>query len=127
MAVNIDSSNIRDLATDFSSVPARATRAAGQAVERIADQGMTLARVFAKESAGRHGKHYPKAITAEKKHPLGLTWAYGPDVAKRQGGMSFERGSRNQPPHLDLNRSADIIGARLSAVADAMAREVRGR
>jgi hypothetical protein len=28
-----------------------------------------------------------------------------------QGGMSFEFGSRNQPPHLDLNRSADIIGS----------------
>ena len=127
MAVNIDSSNIRDLATDFSSVPARATRAAGQAVERIAKAGNTLARAFARESAGKHGKHYHRAITAEKKHPLGLTWAYGPDVAKPQGDMSFERGSRNQPPHLDLNRSADVIGPQLGQVADAMAREVHGR
>ena len=23
--------------------------------------------------------------------------------------MSFEWGSRNQPPHLDLNRAADVI------------------
>lgn len=127
MAVHIDSSNIRDLATDFSSVPARATRAAGRIVERIADEGMTLAKAFAKESAGDHGRHYPRAITSERKHPLGLTWVYGPDVAKRQGGMSFERGSRNQPPHLDLNRSADIIGPRLGQVADVMAREVHGR
>ena len=97
-SVRIDSSNIRDLATDFSSVPAR-----------------------------KHGKHYHRAITAEKKHPLGLTWAYGPDVAKPQGDMSFERGSRNQPPHLDLNRSADVIGPQLGQVADAMARDVPGR
>ena len=49
------------------------------------------------------------------------------DVAKPQGDMSFERGSRNQPPHLDLNRSADVIGPQLGQVADAMAREVHGR
>jgi hypothetical protein len=35
---------------------------------------------------------------------------YGPDIARPQGGMSFEYGSRNQPPHLDLARSADLIG-----------------
>ena len=57
MAVNIDSSNIRDLATDFSSVPARATRAAGQAVERIADvigpQLGQVADAMAREVHGR--------------------------------------------------------------------------
>jgi hypothetical protein len=28
--------------------------------------------------------------------------------------MSFEYGSRNQPPHLDLNKSADLIGPQLA-------------
>jgi hypothetical protein len=35
---------------------------------------------------------------------------YGPDIAHPQGGMSFEGGSRNQPPHNDLAKSADLIG-----------------
>lgn len=110
MARNVDASNIRDLATDFQSIPARATRAAGDVVGKIADHGTTLARTFARESAGKHGKHYHRAITSERRHPLGLVWVYGPDAAKRQGDMSFERGSRNQPPHNDLAKSADIVG-----------------
>jgi hypothetical protein len=44
---------------------------------------------------------------------------YGPDAAMPQGGMSFEFGSRNQKPHLDLAKSADVIGP-------ALAQEVRG-
>lgn len=78
--------------------------------------GNQLAKDFAKESAGEHGKLYPKAFTTEMSRGLGLfgntiSGEYGPDVTLPQGGMSFEFGSRNQPPHLDLARSADFIGA----------------
>lgn len=77
--------------------------------------GNTLAKDFAKRSAGAHGKHYHRAFTTEMRGGLGLfgntiSGEYGPDIARPQGGMSFEQGSRNQPPHLDLARSADIIG-----------------
>ena len=38
-----------------------------------------------------------------------ITAAYGPDSSLPQGGMSFEEGSRNQPPHNDLANSLDLI------------------
>ena len=113
-SVNIDSSNIRDLAVDFGRVPNRATKGVARAVESVAKHGNDVAAAFAKESAGDHGKWYHRAFEAEKAHPLGLTWVYGPNANKRQGGMSFEGGSRNQPPHLDLARSADLIGPELA-------------
>jgi len=77
--------------------------------------GTTLAKANAKRTAGDHGKHYPASITSEMHSGLGLfgntiSGEYGPDVARPQGGMSFEFGSRNQPPHLDLARSADVVG-----------------
>lgn len=120
-SVNIESRNIRDLAVDFGRVPNRATKRVARAVEVVAKRGNSIAAAFAKESAGDHGKHYHRAFDAEKAHPLGLTWVYGPDANMRQGGMSFELGSRNQPPHLDLARSADLIGPELARrVGDAI-------
>lgn len=114
MGVNIDSSNIRDLAQDFSGIPNRATREVGREVERVAKDGNKLAQSFARSSAGEHGKHYPDAFTVESAGgAFGLSWKYGPEAGLPQGGMSFEYGSRNQPPHLDLNRSADIVGPTL--------------
>lgn len=125
MGVNIDSSNIRDLATDYIAVPNRATRRVAEVVGDEAKRGNRIAQTFARESAGEHGKHYHRAFEAER---LALmAWAYGPNAAMRQGGMSFEWGSRNQPPHLDLNRSADIIGPTLaSKIGDAIQDVVHG-
>ena len=127
MRVNIDASEIRTLAVDFGNVPNRATRSVAHAVGVVAKRGTTLAKDFARESAGDHGKWYHKAITSERRDTLGLTWVYGPDSSMPQGGMSFEFGSRNQPPHLDLNRSADIIGPELAPkVMDAIEDALRG-
>lgn len=85
-------------------------RAAGD-VRDAALGGTRDAKRLATRSAGKHGKHYPNAITAE---PLtALAWEYGPDSALPQGGMSFEFGSRNQPPHLDLAQSADGLPSSL--------------
>lgn len=77
--------------------------------------GNTLAKDYAKRSAGRHGKHYPNAFTIEMNGGTGLfgnvySGEYGPDISRPQGDMSFEGGSRNQPPHNDLAKSADVIG-----------------
>lgn len=77
--------------------------------------GNVLAQDYARISAGQHGKLYPRAMSSEMHATFtgfGVTihsGEYGPDIAKPQGGMSFERGSRNQKPHLDLARSADRI------------------
>jgi hypothetical protein len=58
-------------------------------------------------TAGRHGIHYPASITSEVHGDEGEV---GPDSGMPQGGMSFEEGSRNQPPHLDGQKAAEVVG-----------------
>ena len=106
---------VGDLARDQRAVVTQARRDMRATVNESARDGNRLAKGFAKESAGKHGKHYHKAFTWEPVSGRGLfgnTYSaeYGPQIDRPQGGMSFERGSRNQPPHLDLARSADIEG-----------------
>lgn len=103
--------SIDDVADDLRSIAVQTKPTISTTVRNEARLGNELARGFAKKSAGKHGKHYPNAFSVEM---TGATTAeYGPDASKPQGGMSFERGSRNQPPHLDLARSADIVATRL--------------
>jgi hypothetical protein len=109
---------LHDLAADAAQVPPRAYAEMVHIAAENARTGRDLAKLFARESAGAHGKHYHKAITAEAIGPL--EWEYGPDAGYPQGGMSFEYGSRNQPPHLDLARSADIIAAEIGDDVQAM-------
>lgn len=113
---------VNDLARDMRAIPLTTVREARRIVTEGARAGTMLARDFARSSAGRHGKHYHRSITYEVNRSLfggaGISAEYGPEVGRLQGGMSFEFGSRNQPPHLDLNRSADII-------APAFGQEVR--
>lgn len=108
--------DIDDLANDMASIARGARKDMVDVVREGIRVGASVARDNAKRTAGAHGKHYPKSITSEM-HGIvsfggaaGISGEYGPDSAKPQGGMSFERGSRNQPPHLDLARSADLIG-----------------
>lgn len=102
------SHSVDDLADDLRSIAVTAKPKLAKVVRANATAGNRLAKDFARESAGAHGKHYHKAFSVEAITPL--EWEYGPDSAMPQGGMSFEMGSRNQKPHLDLARSADIIG-----------------
>ena len=106
---------IDELASDLRKITMSAPRRMKQVVKTNTREGRDQARVFARESAGAHGKHYPRSITDETSSFAGFGAAsfqgeYGPDPGLPQGGMSFEHGSRNQKPHLDLARSADIIG-----------------
>ncbi len=104
--------HIDRLADDMAGIPPRAREGMVRAVASNAREGNAVASEFARESARAHGVHYPDAFDAEM---LGeLKWEYGPDASKPQGGMSFEFGSRNQKPHLDLAKSADIIGPQLA-------------
>lgn len=103
---------VGDLAGDLRAIATIARRDMADTVKNDAESGQRLARGFARQSAGAHGKHYPNSITTERTGPL--RFEYGPDAAMPQGGMSFEYGSRNQPAHLDLARSADIVGPRFA-------------
>lgn len=107
---------IDDLASDLAKIPTEATKDMIGVVREGVKTGNAVARDFARESSGAHGKHYPKSFSAEMHGVRGgfgaylISGEYGPDASKRQGNMSFEFGSRNQKPHLDLARSADIVG-----------------
>lgn len=108
MAVKIRVRHTIDrLADDYEKIPARAVAGMARIVRDNADLGRDLARALARESAGAHGKHYHRAITSEGTGPLQAE--FGPDSSRPQGGMSFERGSRNQPPHNDLAQAADKV------------------
>jgi hypothetical protein len=100
------------LAADLADIPVRAAVDMHETVSANAAEGNKTAQAFAKESAGVHGKHYPKSFSVDELGPLERE--YGPDSSKPQGDMSFEHGSRNQKPHLDLNRSADIQGPKFA-------------
>lgn len=107
---------IDDLANDMRGITANAPRELRGVVREGITAGAKVARANAQRSAGAHGKHYPKSITSEMH--AGLSGEYGPDAAMPQGGMSFEFGSRNQPPHLDLAKSADLIGPKFEQKVD---------
>ncbi len=108
------SHSIGDLANDLRQAAELAPVLEAKAVRKVAIEGNKIAKAFAKESAGRHGKHYHKRFSAEA--ITALSWEYGPS-GRPQGEMSFEHGSRNQPPHHDLARSADIVGPMLAEEA----------
>lgn len=106
---------IGDLARDLADIPVEAVKQSAVIVRKNAQRGNKIAKDFASQQHTMHGDtdiHYPKSFSAELR--TALSWEYGPDASKMQGGMSFEFGSRNQPPHLDLARSADIIGPALA-------------
>lgn len=107
MRITVRVNTLGDLAGDMKRVAATAKRDMAKVVRSNAEQGNRLAKGFARESAGAHGKHYSKRFDAEA--ITALMWEYGPS-GRPQGEMSFENGSRNQPPHNDLARSADIQG-----------------
>ena len=100
-------STIGELADDLRTVAVTGRREMARVVRKNIAEGNRLAKGFARQSAGAHGKHYHRAFSAEMTGATSGT--YGPDASMPQGDMSFEGGSRNQPPHLDLAQSADII------------------
>lgn len=106
--------NLDALAADLASIAKRAPVDMREVVRNGITAGNIIAQDYARISAGRHGKLYPRAMSASMHRGMGLfgnvaSGEYGPDINMPQGGMNFERGSRNQKPHLDLARSADRI------------------
>lgn len=111
------------LQNDLQAIVRRAPRDMVAVVRKNVTSGNRRAKAFAKERSRAHGKHYPNAFSAEM-HPvlsLGLvSGEFGPEADKRQGDMSFERGSRNQPAHHELADTADIIGPKFAKDAVAV-------
>lgn len=116
---------LRDFEADQKAVARKADKDMRSTVREGLRVGNDVAKTSAKRTAGKHGKYYHRAFSYEMHsafHGFGsshYSGEYGPDISKPQGEMSFEYGSRNQKPHLDLAKSADLIGP-------SFAQEVRG-
>ena len=104
--------DIDDLANDMVAIARRVRPEMAQVVAHVAADGLRIAQASARRQSGTHGKHNPKAFSAQRLSPL--SWEYGPDVNKKQGGMAFEDGPGPQArPHNNLRKSADIVGPAL--------------
>lgn len=105
------------LAADMAKIPAKARVDMRATVREGIKVGNTLAKDFAKQSSGTHARLYPGKFTAAMIPSLFgvgsrvIAGEYGPESIG-QGLLAplLENGSRNNKPHLNLARSADVIG-----------------
>ena len=113
--------DVSDLARLSAELGRSQYRLAGLAQPVLMEAGLELQeswRANATATAGRHGKWYPASI---KTKPVGaMEVEVGPTPGMRQGAMSFEFGSRNQPPHLDGQRALDATLPSLQAKVQAL-------
>lgn len=105
---------IDDLAADTRRIATTARKDMVGVVREGIRVGNSVAKDNARRSSGKHARLYPGTFTAEMKLYGGLgliAGEYGPED-RGQGllAMYLERGSRNNPPHNDLAKSADVIG-----------------
>jgi len=108
VSISIES-NGAELIADLGNVGRQATRRLATTIPEAAIDLRDEWRANAEETAGEHGKHYPRAIRYEMDGLLEAVIA--PDPSMPQGSMSFEFGSANQPPHLDGQRALDRMAA----------------
>lgn len=123
---DLDFSELLRLPDDIEDSAQRTAEKAYPLVKEFATKLRNDWRKNARATARRHGKHYPRSITAEQKHSLeGPEWEVGPEVGLPQGGMGrgFEYGSVHQPPHLDGARAAVGVEASFAAAAKKIADE----
>lgn len=128
MRIHVEYGGIADLASDLAKIPVMAATDMPGIVKDAARIGGLEARANAKRTSGRHGKHYPGAITWDRSATTFFGFGggayqaeFGPETGRKQGEMSFEHGSRNQRPHNDLAKAADLVGPAMAGeLRDAM-------
>lgn len=103
---------IGDLAADLSKIRAEARPAMRGVVRDGLKVGTALARGYAKEQAGPHGKNLYKRINSNMSRDLGLfgntiSGEYGFDGTPKS---EFVGGGFRHGINTDLPRSADIVG-----------------
>lgn len=116
-----------DLASDTRKIVADARTELPAVVSEGIRTGNSFAKDLARETSGTHARKYPGTFSASMNKGFSgfgsriIQGEYGP-VARGQGNLApiLENGSRNNPAHNNLSRSADVIGP-------AMVREVGDR
>ena len=99
--ISFDHHELDALSVEMPRLGIKGAKVMSNVLEQGADDLRDAWRHNAEQTAGDHGKHYPKAIEAHRVVSTDLVFEIGPNPAKPQGGMSFEFGSTNQPAHLD--------------------------
>lgn len=129
MAFRVDDSELDELERDLRRAQTKAQPAVNDNLGAPARLLRRLWRHNATRTAGAHGKHYPRSITAEE--VTRGRWHVGPEVGRLQGSMGrgFEYGSVNQPPHLDgaraLRTTLRRVRSAASEAADETTRPIR--
>lgn len=122
---------IRELEGDFRTIQRQAPREMMKTVREGINVGRDVVTGYVMARYSHYGWHYRRSMIATMHGPTsslssrGLVYSgeYGPNPKHAQGRMSFENGSRNQKPHGDLAKSADLMGPALAGEA----REIPGR
>jgi hypothetical protein len=109
---------IYGLADDLNVASREVLPAAREAMGVLGQRAEDDWRAAAESRYDMYGRHYPKSITHDVRFTLGgaVEAEIYPDPAKRQGSMSFEFGSKNQPAHLDganTTRKLEKVGEAL--------------
>ena len=107
------SHTLGDLEAALISRPARVVKGSAKAIVKEGRRGNNLARRFAQELSGPHGKNYFKRITGESTGAL--SYEFGP----HSGGVPVGGGWKHGTPNTELDRAADIVGP-------ALAKDIRG-
>lgn len=116
--ITVDVSDLTRLSAQLGKSQLRLASRAPAVLMEVGLELQEAWRANATETAGAHGKWYPRSIKAKPAGPLAVE--VGPSPGMRQGGMSFEFGSVNQPPHLDGQRALDATLPSLQAKAEAL-------
>lgn len=115
----IDASELVAFSADLGKMAAGTAGAVFDVYHETARDLRDEWRKNATETAGEHGKLYPKSVTFDMRVSSSIVAEIGPDPSMPQGGMSFEFGSDNQPPHLDGQFATDTVVPRLHRRLDA--------
>lgn len=107
--IRFDERELRQFSAELPRLGAAGARAMTKVLSEGAVELRDKWRANAKETAGEHGRHYPKSIVVHPRLSTDVVFDIGPDPRLPQGGMSFEFGSDKQPAHLDGQRAADEI------------------
>jgi hypothetical protein len=108
-------SSLGDLERDLREMAPKAKAEFQGVVREAVKVGNTVAKDYARVTSRRHARKYPAAFSSQMNRGGGLfgntySGEYGPE-ARGQGLLAniLENGSRNNPPHQNLARSADLI------------------
>lgn len=113
-------SHLDGLVADLEEIAEKAPVELKQLVKDGIRVGNDLAKANARVTSRRHARKYPGTFTSSMNPDQRFAdvkiynGEYGP-LPKGQGLLAsiLENGSRNNPPHKDLARSADVIGPAL--------------